>query len=212
MIDPTMGSASAATAEKISFEDFLRQYDGQRAEWVDGEVVLMSPVSRTHNKLTHFFTALLETFAEARGLGEVLTEPFVIAVGRNGREADVMFVLTEHQDRIKETHLEGAADIIIEVVSPDSDTRDRVTKFAEYQEAGVLEYWLIDSGFKEALFYRLGDDGKYHRVALDDQGVFHSTVLPGLAFPVAMLWADPVPGGVQGRELALQLLSKESKP
>lgn len=206
-----MLSTPAATGEKISFEAFLTEYSGQRAEWVDGEVVLMLPVSRTHNKLTHFFTALLETFAEARGLGEVLTEPFVIAVGRNGREADVMFILTEHRDRIKETHLEGAADIIIEVASPESDSRDRVTKFADYQAAGVPEYWLIDSAFKEALFYRLGDDHTYHRVGLDERGVFHSMVLPGLAFSPAMLWADPTPGSVQGRELALQVLKTLEK-
>lgn len=54
------------------------------------------------------------------------------------------FVASEHLDRLKETYLDGPADLVVGIVSPDSVGRDRGEKFYEYAQGGVPEYWLID--------------------------------------------------------------------
>ena len=51
---------------------------------------------------------------------------------------------TDHLGRFKENRLEGAADLVVEIISPESVDRDRDRKFYEYEQGGILEYWLID--------------------------------------------------------------------
>ena len=101
----------------------------------------------------------------------------------------------ENAGRVQEKFFDGAPDLIIEVISDESTSRDRVDKFEEYEEAGVREYWLIDPRPKRqrADFYQLGKDGKYRPVPIDDDGVYRSQVLQGFWFNVNWLWQEPLP-------------------
>ena len=110
----------------------------------------------------------------------------------SGREPDVMFISNERLEFLKNAYLDGAADLAVEVVSPESVARDRGDKFQEYEQGGVREYWLIDPVREQAEFYLLGDDGLY-RVAAIEGGVFHSRVLDGLYLKVEWLWQEPLP-------------------
>jgi hypothetical protein len=67
------------------------------------------------------------------------------------------------------------------VICDDSVARDRADKFYEYQEAGVREYWILDSrpGRERADFYVLDERGRYRPVPVDPDGRYHSTLLPG---------------------------------
>jgi Uma2 family endonuclease len=181
---------------KITYEKFLEWADEDTwAEWVDGEVILMSPASVVHQNLADFLAALLRLFVEARSLGMVLSAPFQMRLGArpSGREPDVVFVARERLDHLHSVYLDGPADLAIEVISPDSRARDRGDKFYEYEQAGVRECWLIDPLRKQAEFYRLGVDGIYAAVPIGDDRVFRSTVLEGLWLKVDWLWQDPLP-------------------
>lgn len=107
--------------------------------------------------------------------------------------ADLLFVSNQHVDWLRPTYLDGPADLVIEVVSPESVERDRVTKLAEYEAAGISEYWLVDFLRREALFHRLGDDGRYHLVPVDADGFYRSAVLRGFRLRVSWLWQRPLP-------------------
>ena len=111
----------------------------------------------------------------------------------SGREPDLLFVANEHGNRLRPTYVDGPADLVIEIVSPDSEERDRVTKLAEYEGAGVPEYWLVDPVPQEATFYRLGADGRYDAVPINVDGFYHSAALPGFRLWVAWLWQRPLP-------------------
>lgn len=180
----------------ISWEAFLDWCDGEtRAEWVDGEVVLLSPNSATHQFLSGFLYRLLVRFVEAKGLGVLLYAPFLMRLPTrpSGREPDLLFVASEHADRLRETYVDGPADLVVEIVSPESDARDRSVKVAEYEAAGIPEYWLVDQLRGEALFYRLGEDGRYHLAPLDADGFYHSSVLADFRLRVDRLWQRPLP-------------------
>ena len=184
------------TPAKMTYEEFLAQADEDvPAEWVDGEVFFMSPASSRHQDLSDFLTALLRLFVEARQLGLVRSAPFQmkLATRPSGREPDVLFVSRERLDRLKEMYLDGPADLAVEVVSGDSQKRDRVDKLYEYEQGGVREYWLIDPVRKEAIFYLLGDDNVYHPATVTADGEFHSAVLEGLRLKVEWLWQEPLP-------------------
>ena len=191
-----VGERKEPPPSRITWEDFLAWADeSTRAEWVDGEVIVLSPSNVVDLRLISFLHRVLAAFVEARQLGEIFLMDLLMRLETrpSGREPDLVFIATEHLDRLKDTYLDGPADLAVEVVSPDSDVRDRSEKFREYEGAGIPEYWLLDPIRREALFYRLGDDGRYHLVPIGEDGLFRSVVLPGFTLRIAWLWQRPLP-------------------
>ena len=181
--------------QKLTYEEFLQWCDEDTwAEWANGEVSVLSPASDRHQDLVGFLAAVLRVYTEAWGLGVVRSAPFQMKTGPDlpGREPDLLFVAREHLARLKEKYLDGPADLVIEIASPESRLRDRGEKFAEYELGGVREYWLIDPERKEADFYRLDERGRY-RLAEPDGDVYSSLVLPGFRLKVDWLWQEPLP-------------------
>jgi Uma2 family endonuclease len=181
---------------RMTFEQFLEWLDeDQHAEWVDGEVVLMSPVSGVHQELVLFLLNLLSLFVEAHTAGVLRYDPFQMKAGPDlpSRAPDILFLANEHLDRLKPTYLEGPADVAVEVVSPDSRVRDRVDKFDEYEQGGVREYWLIDPLRRRAEFYALDETGIYGPVPVGADRIFRSGVLDGFWLNTDWLWQEPLP-------------------
>lgn len=177
-----------------SFEEFIEWVDEDvSAEYSAGEVEFMSSASFHHQLLVGFLQTILSHFVEEQELGIILTAPFKIKLtDEYGPEPDVLFVKSENQQQFKETHLAGAPDLVIEVISPESFNRDRGKKFLAYETAGVPEYWLIDPWRKQAEFYQLDENG-YYQLQLLENGRYHSRILAGLILPVHWLWQNPLP-------------------
>ena len=186
------GYAQGRPSPRMTYEEFLDWADEDTlAEWVDGEVVMYSPASRRHQSIADFLTSVMRAFVEQRDLGVVLSAPFQMKLER-GREPDLLFVASEHLDRLKETYLDGPADMVVEIVSPESVGRDRGEKFYEYAQGGVPEYWLIDPQMEWADFYRL--EGNRYRAAFSGEtGEYRALVLPGFWLRVEWLWREPLP-------------------
>ena len=178
--------------EKLTYEEFLAWADEDTlAEWVDGDVIMVSPASDRHQDLVRFLTALLSIYVEAKDLGVIRPAPFQMKLA-NGREPDVLFVASEHIDRLQETYLDGPADLAVEIVSPESAARDRGEKFYEYEAGGVPEYWLIDPRREWADVYRL--EGEHYRPAFSgNEGVYRSGTIPGFWLRVEWLWQEKLP-------------------
>ncbi len=162
------------------------------AEWVDGEVIMASPASNQHQDLARFLTAVLSGFVEAHDLGIIRPAPLQMKLERSGREPDLLFVATSHLDRLQKTYLDGPADLVVEIVSPESAGRDRGDKFYEYAQGGVPEYWLIDPQAEWVEFYLL--EGARYRLAFSGQaGDYRAQVLPDFWLRVEWLWQQPLP-------------------
>ncbi|MBA2737530.1 MAG: Uma2 family endonuclease [Pyrinomonadaceae bacterium] len=183
--------------QKLTYEEFLREYDGQYAEFVDDEVIKPMSVTDRHDDLNTFLKSLLRFFVEAKILGKIHGEPYqmkmVIEGKIKGREPDIFFVKTENLDRIGEKFFDGAADLVIEVISPESVTRDTVDKFEEYEAAGVKEYWIIDYNQQTVNFYGYDENGKYKLLHLSAEGKFESRVIEGLWINTDWLWQEELP-------------------
>lgn len=187
-----------APTQKMSVDEFFQWLDEDtHAEWVNGEVLLMSPISGEHQGISEFLLVLISTFVRSDQLGEVRYEPFQMRLANSSRSPDILFVSNANLHRLKETYLDGAADLVVEVISPESRARDRGEKFYEYEEAGVREYWLIDPERKQVEFYQLGEDGVYRTVLAGSEGQYRSAVLEGLWLRVEWLWQTPKPTIVQ---------------
>jgi len=192
--------------EKISYEEFLKKYIDVHAEWIDGEVIVFVTASDRHQDISNWLTAILRLFIETFELGWLRSAPFSMKLPNRdrGREPDILFVSKDRLHIVQPTHLSEAADLVIEIVSPESIGRDRGEKFVEYEAAGIREYWLIDPERGQAEFYRLNETGRYQPAALDEQGLFHSAVLPAFWLRVDWLWQEPLPKVLDiARELGL---------
>jgi Uma2 family endonuclease len=183
-------------AGPVTFEEFLAWCDEDtHAEWVDGAIIMMSPASDHHQDLVEFLITILRLFNESQQAGWVRVAPFIMrtSVRPSGREPDILFVTKERMHLIQPTFLDGPADLIVEIVSPESIGRDRGDKFVEYEAAGIREYWLIDPLRQQAEFYQLDDKGLYRAAAIDADGIYRSSVLAGFWLHVAWLWQHPLP-------------------
>jgi Uma2 family endonuclease len=184
---------------KLTWEEFLDWCsEDANAEWVDGEVFMKSPVHERHDKLVIFLQTLFRVLVRRRRLGEVRGPQFLMHIESHpaGREPDLLFVRTEHLERLQPTALEGPADLVIEVVSDESLVRDRGEKYLEYEEAGVQEYWILDPKRRVAEFYRLAE-GCYQPAPLEPDGRYRSRQIEGLLVRVEWFWHEPLPDEIE---------------
>lgn len=181
---------------KMTYEEFLEWADEDTlAEWVNGEVVMTSPASDRHQDLVGFLESVMRPFVEARNLGIVRSAPFQMKL-EQGREPDLLYVAKEHLHRLKKNYLDGPADLVIEVISPESIGRDRGDKFYEYARGGVPEYWLIDPQAQWVELYYL--EGSHYRPGLAaKEGRHRARALPGFWLRIEWLWQHPLPSPIR---------------
>jgi len=181
----------------MSAEEFLRWEHPGIAEWVNGEVSIMA-VTNEHQRVVDFLNRLLGIFVQIYELGIVRSAPYAMRAVPGGaiREPDLMFISKANRERLRREMLDGPADLVIEVVSEESVARDYDDKFAEYQDAGVQEYWIIDPrpNRRRASFFQRDAQGRLHPALVDADDIYRSSTLPGFWLKLAWLWqSDPEP-------------------
>jgi len=117
-------------AEDVSIEDYLAKYAAEFCEWVDGRVIKLAPISVQHGSAKRFVATWLAIFLELNPIGKLIEAPFLMHL-QHYREPDIQMILDEHRNRLTRTQVEGAADLVVEVVSEESTSRDYGDKFAE---------------------------------------------------------------------------------
>jgi Uma2 family endonuclease len=191
----------------MTYEQYLRDPEiDEHTEWVDGEAIPMMSVSRAHSILQGYLYRLLGDFIEANGLGEIHQDPFNMKTGPSlpGRAPDILFVTSPNLDRLRDQCLEGPADLVVEIISPGTESIDRGDKFLEYEQGGVREYWILDPHREIADFYVRDDSGVFRTPEPATPGEFASTVLPGFRLPIDALWSlPPVPRVLRDMGVAL---------
>lgn len=161
------------------------------SEWVDGEVIVMAPISDVHDRIELWLQRFLGLYVEFHDLGQVKGSRFQVRLSRpSRREPDILFVRKSRLHLLKQTYLDGPPDLAMEIVSPSSESRDWREKYLEYQEAGVAEYWIIDPPSEQIEAYALGPDGSYQLIQ-EREDQIASTVVPGWYLKPAWLWQEP---------------------
>ncbi len=196
-------------AENVSYDEYLTGKYGVHVEWVYGAVIEMPSVGFTQNRLSQFLIVLFRVYCEATGGGEVAHDPFVMKPGADlpGRQPDIQVILPDRLHLLRENEMAGAANLVVEIVSPESGKRDRGEKFEEYERAGVDEYWILDPQRRESLFYVRGEDGLYHNRP-PVEGIYSLVALPGLKLEVVLLWRETLPTSEQIIAIVKAMLDK----
>lgn len=177
-------------------DEFRNWHVGEhvRAEWVNGFAIVMSQANREHADLNGWLIGVLRSYVEAKGIGKILGPEFTVRLGLQHRRRvpDVVYVAHDRLERLTDTHLEGAADLIVEIVSPDSISWDWREKYFDYEASGVREYWVIDPMSRHVEVHVLHENGTYQRQDIVNDTIV-SHVLSGLWIRVQWLWPEARP-------------------
>lgn len=172
-------------------EDWEEASDERRfIEYVDGRLIVHSPVGLVHQLRFDFVYRLLAGYVERARLGRVLAGPFAMELSIDRKfEPDIMFVSHDSRSRLTESRLVGPADLAVEIASPSTRAYDRGEKREAYRVGGVREYWMIDPSSQLITLDRPAG----REAALTSAGVVQSETCPGFWLRAEWLWADPPP-------------------
>jgi Uma2 family endonuclease len=183
-----MAIAIVPSTPKIQFtyEDYLElPDDGRRYEIIDGELYMATAPSPNHQKIVRNFLFELTLYLKKHLIGEVIPAPLEVFFSQtNLAQPDIVYISDKRSEIIKPDQILGAPDLVIEVLSPSTEKRDRTVKLKMYAKFGVQEYWMAKEKTATVEIYRL-QKGELVLVArLGKSDVLTSPLFPGLEIPL----------------------------
>ena len=178
-----------ATSTKLTYDDWVKMpADGKLYELIDGELYLNpSPTLKHQRALQNVFRAL-DRYVTEQGAGEVFVAPFdVVLTHSDVFEPDILYIAQERMHILTEANVQGAPDIVVEVLSDGTRRKDETKKRDQYERSGVSEYWLVDPGDYTVRILRLSGK-QYERIIVG--GAITSPLLPGFSLALKDVFAE----------------------
>jgi Uma2 family endonuclease len=182
--------AETQVADPVCFAEYLDWLTEEtKADLINGVIYMQSPPSERHEKIFAFLFAVLQVYVVRKKLGIVRGSRTAIKFSEyNGTQPDLVFIGNAKRDLIHSYFVDGAADMVVEIVSPSTRHIDRVKKMALYAEHGVREYWLIDPERETAEFFS-NKYGAWNEMAVTEDGMFRSQAIAGFWMKVEWLFS-----------------------
>jgi Uma2 family endonuclease len=178
---------------RLSYEDYLNTPEiKQSYDIVDGQMIMAPAPSLEHQTILRDLSFLLHSFVREHRLGWVWFAPLDVIIQREPlrtRQPDLMFVSDERSAILGE-RVEGGPDLVVEILFPSNTQSYMAGKLADYRQIGVRECWLVSPEAHSVEVLEMGDEG-WQRIAIYGLGdSVQSTVLTGLALPVADMFGQ----------------------
>ena len=133
------------TATRLTYQDYLSMDGDERYELIDGELIMAAAPNREHQRAIGKLGYGMYGFVAERDLGEFYYAPFdVVLSDTDVVQPDLLFVSKEREEIVTPANVQGAPDLVVEILSPSSARRDWSDKFELYSKHGVKEYWIVD--------------------------------------------------------------------
>lgn len=168
-------------------DEYLAMETNHQIEFANGYLEILPMPTQRHQLLLLFLFGALNSFVRPRNLGTVLVAAMRVKLWAGKyREPDVMFMLAQHDERRTDRYWERA-DLVMEIVSGSAEdrARDLVIKRQEYAQAGIPEYWIVDSQMKQITVLTLDKEvyGEHGVFGVGQQAT--SVLLAGFSVDVA---------------------------
>jgi Uma2 family endonuclease len=180
-------TGAAPAAYQLTAVDWLEYPDdGRLYEILGGELHVSPPPGIEHQRIAGNLYSALRSFVLTQRLGEVFFAPTGVKLSEHDvPEPDIVVVLAEHAHKVGEAWIDGAPDLVVEILSPGTASRDLSVKREIYEQSGIPEYWIVDrkAGAVEVLTL---EGGRYVRFGRFERGsVLRSKRLPELEIAVS---------------------------
>lgn len=180
------------TSTKIShktYADYQKLKEGEPYQLIDGMFVMSPSPTVFHQRVSKRIEQKL-LLLEGKGFGEFLHAPMdVYFSDTEVYQPDIMFISMERSSIVGEKMIQGAPDLIVEVLSPDTGYYDLRCKMNTYETAGVREYWIADPLKKTIEVYENGNGGFSLLTRTSESGTVRSKLFPDFALDVAEVFA-----------------------
>jgi Uma2 family endonuclease len=179
---------------KLTYRDYaLFPEDGQRHEIIDGEHYVTPAPFVPHQDLLVELTLRLAGFVKIHRLGRLLVAPTDVLLSLHDIvQPDLLFVSRERAAIVGLKNIQGAPDLVIEILSPSTSRLDKVLKLDAYERCGVQSYWIFDRVREGVQPYERTDEGLRPQpfLAAAAGDVLTSPLLPGFELPLAELFEE----------------------
>jgi len=179
------------TKEQKKRREFYDTIDEtMKAEFVNGEIIIHSPVVKEHNEVTKNILRLLDNYVALHDLGFVGVEKIMVSLTRNDYEPDLCFFKKERsKDFEPKQKLFPFPDFVVEILSDSTQRHDRKTKFADYEEHGISEYWMVEPATKTVEQYQL-KAGRFEQILKAREGTIRSSAVSGFSIPIPAIFDE----------------------
>jgi Uma2 family endonuclease len=166
--------------------------ESMKAEFINGETIVHSPVKKKHWQASGFLSTLMSVFVNIKRLGSVGVEKVMISLTRNDYEPDIVFFKNDKAASFtKDQMFFPAPDFVVEILSKKTASKDKGIKKEDYAAHGVREYWIIDPERQRIQQYLLlhETDTTYYEpyVYVIDEEI-ESRVIEGFKIPVRAIF------------------------
>ena len=145
---------------KFTHEDYLQLPEDKRYELMEGKFYMVPSPGWSHQTILKKLFRTLDDYVMDGKLGELRFAPLDVVFSQEDVvQPDILFILKEHSHIITEKNIQGAPDLIIEILSATTAERDKGLKRKLYAKYGVKEYWLVDSDKQSIEVMKLGEAG-----------------------------------------------------
>ena len=170
------------TTPRLTYQDYADLEGDERYELLDGELILVASPNRDHQDVVMELGFQMRTFVKENDLGRVYIAPFdVLFTDTNVVQPDIMFISREREHILTHANVQGAPDLIVEILSPSSSTRDWRAKRGLYAAHGVREYWIVDPANRIVSVLLLQNGVLEIEQTLTEDDTATSTVLDGFS-------------------------------
>jgi Uma2 family endonuclease len=176
-------------ARPLTYQDLLEtpEGDGNRYEILAGELIVTASPSKRHAWISFRLARRMADHVEQRSMGVVFHSPVDVRLTRYDVVVpDIIFLSAERRNIFGERFVDGAPDLIVEVLSPSTRSRDLTAKLQLYARTGVQEYWIVDPDTSDVTVYALSAQGAYELVPAVE-GRICSRLLPEFELQTADL-------------------------
>ncbi len=176
------------TAARERFYDEMT--DGEKVEFIDGEVIRHSPARNQHLTAKMNLARLLSIFVDTHDLGKVRDEKCLCVFPRNDYEPDIVFFCPEKSSIFQPKTMKfPVPDFVVEVLSDSTECRDRGVKFEDYGAHGVREYWIVDAESEIVEQYVI-ENSAFRLLLKSGSGEIVSRTVAGFQIPIRAIF-DP---------------------
>ena len=182
----------AATIEKrkFTYKDYLKTPEDKRYELIEGELIMTPSPVPYHQWISKNILYELEQFVRERKIGKVFDAPCDVYLDdENVLQPDILFISNEHAGIIGEKNVQGAPDLVIEILSPGTRTKDLATKRKIYAKFGVREYWVVDPDANTVEILTLKDEGYVTSAICRESDRALSPLLPQLRLKLTKIFS-----------------------
>ena len=148
---------------EYTLDDYYALPDERRVELIDGTFYDMPAPAVIHQKILGELYLLFRQCADAHeGRCEVYLSPCDVRLDMDNKtmvQPDLLVIC--HDYDLDAKRFEGAPDLVLEILSPSTRSKDMLLKLYKYQNAGVREYWIVDPDHERVLVYDFGTDSYY---------------------------------------------------